>query len=762
MCMRLTRRNVLLGGISTACAPAGEGDDLYDGDVWREKVIGAGFTGTDFVMSLCPDGVKYHTSSSMYFVVGLNWSLPPWLRSKRPFLPPLMILPEKSKDHSQYYAAVYKQYETLRVEGVTLWDAYEEKTRCVKMVLTALHGDYPALMDAMGHQTRGFFGCPWTRLQGETNTGLNTQVYVGAYKYLPARHADRQGRGGVHHQPPVRITTEEAAEWQLEALKRSIAGDLPGGLQQPYFGYNKVGVLNMLPGLHAPNDGYYDHGLHALENITSNFWAAMIASASRFKKKRVLKGQAAAAEAGDPVLVPAGNALPPWQLSKAGMKEIATRWRGVIMPLGMNKPPNPIKYSGLKAADWGALSGDVGKYMQEGMIGKEQEAAQFGYDDAVAALSSYTIVFDDLEKMGRALHVALAQVERYWPVAMQTIIMRIQGSELVRSIRALSALSGWRGFQFEDKFGELVRGMHGKRNGEQEVVNNILSCLAVDLQHMLNADIMETIVYQSAAEKAMAHAITEPPPAYRREKTIILTNLYKKPTRLHGQQRIALHHFAMQHVPEYSQVVECFFRRGQRGGRRPQRPNSTEFLDWCASEDEIEQISSELRLPATKVEQYVRGPCERLKAARRAVINGVVLQSTYSSSGKDFARSVVCADCISGTDESYREYGVARFFSETSLFDDGSDPMRIAKVDWFADLHHQCPTSKLTVVGGLQERNESFPTGPDMFIRVDELNSCRMTLAPRRKTDPKRVQSDRTHVKSVKLSHVVLHFDAIG
>ena len=175
----------------------------------------------------------------------------------------------------------------------------------------------------------------------------------------------------------------------------------------------------------------------------------------------------------------------------------------------------------------------------------------------------------------------------------------------------------------------------------------------------------------------------------------------------------------------------------------------------------------------------MRGPRERLKAARRAVINGVVLQSTYSSSGKDFARSVVCADCISGTDESYREYGVARFFSETSLFDDGenlpdlsqvcliewctgSDPMLIAKVDWFADLHHQCPTSKLTVVGGLQERNKSFPTGPGMFIRVDELNSCRMTLAPRRKTDPKRVQSDRTHVKSVKLSHVVLHFDAIG
>ena len=127
-----------------------------------------------------------------------------------------------------------------------------------------------------------------------------------------------------------------------------------------------------------------------------------------------------------------------------------------------------------------------------------------------------------------------------------------------------------------------------------QVVNNILSCLAVDLQHMLNADIMETIVYRSAAEKAMAHAITEPPPAYRREKTIILTNLYKKPTRLHGQQRIALHHFAMQHVPDYSQVrmflITCMLSRP--------------LTDLMVGGGVVFQTRSERRPPATTPKQH--------------------------------------------------------------------------------------------------------------------------------------------------------------
>ena len=34
------------------------------------------------------------------------------------------------------------------------------------------------------------------------------------------------------------------------------------GEEQPFFGFNKVGVVELLPGLISPEDGYYDHGLH--------------------------------------------------------------------------------------------------------------------------------------------------------------------------------------------------------------------------------------------------------------------------------------------------------------------------------------------------------------------------------------------------------------------------------------------------------------------------------------------------------------------
>ena len=49
----------------------------------------------------------------------------------------------------------------------------------------------------------------------------------------------------------------------------------------------------------------------------------------------------------------------------------------------------------------------------------------------------------------------------------------------------------------------------------------------------------------------------------------------------------------------------------------------------------------------------------------------MVLQSTAASSGVNFARSVVCADCDyehGGVSMNFREYGAARFFANVSLF----------------------------------------------------------------------------------------------
>ena len=53
-------------------------------------------------------------------------------------------------------------------------------------------------------------------------------------------------------------------------------------------------------------------------------------------------------------------------------------------------------------------------------------------------------------------------------------------------------------------------------------------------------------------------------------------------------------------------------------------------------------------------------------------MNGTVLQSTTSSSGTDFCRSVVSVDCEYAVDgrivENYTEYGIARVFAELELF----------------------------------------------------------------------------------------------
>ena len=91
-------------------------EDLYDGKVWRRKVIGAGFSSWDFIISICPDGVKFKKKSSLYFVLMLIWNLPPWMRSKRMFLLPLFVLPENSSDHQMYYECIYEDFERLRLQ----------------------------------------------------------------------------------------------------------------------------------------------------------------------------------------------------------------------------------------------------------------------------------------------------------------------------------------------------------------------------------------------------------------------------------------------------------------------------------------------------------------------------------------------------------------------------------------------------------------------------------------------------------------------
>ena len=72
----------------------------------------------------------------------------------------------------------------------------------------------------------------------------------------------------------------------------------------------------------------------------------------------VSSGQEAARIAGHPAIIPPTGEYPPWQLSPRKKSIISSRYRTVIMPLGKSKPPNPIKYMGLKAAEWVMLQGD--------------------------------------------------------------------------------------------------------------------------------------------------------------------------------------------------------------------------------------------------------------------------------------------------------------------------------------------------------------------------------------------------------------------
>ena len=113
----------------------------------------------------------------------------------------------------------------------------------------------------------------------------------------------------------------------------------------------------MLPGLQIPNDGHYDHGLHAPENNVKMIWGVKCATSKKFAQHKVQAGQQDAIKHGYPAIQVAEGTRPPWQLSSAGKKEVSARLARIVMPLGLTRPGNPIRFSGLKAAEYVLLQG---------------------------------------------------------------------------------------------------------------------------------------------------------------------------------------------------------------------------------------------------------------------------------------------------------------------------------------------------------------------------------------------------------------------
>ena len=86
-----------------------------------------------------------------------------------------------------------------------------------------------------------------------------------------------------------------------------------------------------------------------------------------------------------------------------------------------------------------------------------------------------------------------------------------------------------------------------------QVMHNVLVSLAVDLKTLSDAAVMDSIVYKSVAEKAVAHLPTEPPPAYASRKGIRVFDIGKAHT-LSEEHLIGLHHFAILECEGYAKV----------------------------------------------------------------------------------------------------------------------------------------------------------------------------------------------------------------
>ena len=162
----------------------------------------------------------------------------------------------------------------------------------------------------------------------------------------------------------------------------------------------------------------------------------------------------------------------PWELSKANQRVFNQRFKGLLLPFG-KQLRNPIAHKKLKSAHWVLLCSDVSKYLLDGLIEQDQLLSLANFIDALEALVlNYQVTKDCITSQTNDLMHAASELQRYWPLVINSRVMHAVVCHVGDSIRMLGPGPLFSMWSSESGFGKIIRSLGGRKNLEQEVQNN--------------------------------------------------------------------------------------------------------------------------------------------------------------------------------------------------------------------------------------------------------------------------------------------------
>lgn len=433
-------------------------------------------------------------------------------------------------------------------------------------------------------------------------------------------------------------------------------------------------------------------------------------------------------------------------------KLFSARFKAITVPVKVARPKNPMTHEGhVNCAMWKSiLFDDVGKYALEGLLPPEHQDALFRSWDALSNVCQYELMKSEIDELELKLLEAQARMELVWPVRVMSTANHVTFSHTGAALKRFGGPKLVHMPPAEDFFGVMIKSLHGKHTDRS--IKELLHKQSIHI--MLNLYTASSgNIRTSAAPSGGGDSLHEQTPDNLGLKECALKGQVKKPSfrLLTADPSImaALHDHCYQSISQYQRTFDIW--QSQEGA-----PNGSyeDFRQWQPTAAVVAAYSTQLGFNA---EPFIHGlQPHSVRRAMQASVNKRVMKASQETSGTKFMRAVVMHSYMWTDGNEYDDYGVPHSFYSLKPFGPSSEPILLARMKYFDELHgnsgprdeRHLQGSNLTLVKGLRLRTHPH----DQFCRLAEINhDVVMTLNLPRED----VESDDFQVQG---SYVVLHW----
>ncbi|XP_078609813.1 uncharacterized protein LOC144881039 isoform X2 [Branchiostoma floridae x Branchiostoma japonicum] len=429
--------------------------DIQQSPAWKAfsermgdtRCIGFGLN-TDGVDPYNHQQVNY----SIWQIILRVYNMPPEIRENFGFLMPTSAIPgpKTAPDMDPFFRPLVDELLQLH-EGVVMYDAHKKEKFIMRAEVLATITDLPGgnKLHKTTHSGAHLHACYNCEQQGRTVKAYNRVLYLDNSRFLsssPEPPPRRKTKEEVYHfgraVQDFKDRMNEGDSAQLKVLTQMQKSTGKKGLEE----------LSRLP-YYDPISNRPPDPMHCTQVVMKKVHALInghVNPRKTLEKERSLGRFTSSTEASvqDPdysdlngsttpgkrkadqqsVGQKRANSHPPWALDKVGIETADKRCLHIKVPHGFGWLPRPFFRSlpYLKSHQWMKIgTRGILKYVLRELLGEQQLESLHKLLDCLRVICSQEISQRETQQLASMVPVALADMEKYWPLCLNSIMMHL-------------------------------------------------------------------------------------------------------------------------------------------------------------------------------------------------------------------------------------------------------------------------------------------------------------------------------------------------